>query len=87
MTDPASQAQLIDRTNQYQRLNYDITRHYFLQGRDRLIREFAPPPGARVLEIACRTGRNLARIGNMYQDCSLFGLDISQEMPRMARAK
>lgn len=49
--------------------------------------ELGPPPGARVLEIACGTGRNLARIGHLYPDCTLFGLDISEQMLRSARAK
>lgn len=87
MAKAGSHAELMDSTYRHQRLIYDITRHFYLLGRDRLLRELAPPPGARVLEIACGTGRNLARISRLYPDCSLFGLDISQEMLRSARAK
>lgn len=87
MNDTLSHAELMDSTYRYQRLIYDVTRRYYLLGRDRLVRDLAPPPGARVLEIGCGTGRNLARIGAQYPECSLFGLDISQEMLRSATAK
>jgi len=87
MADKVTHAALMDSTYRYQRLIYDITRRYYLLGRDRLVAELAVPRGGRVLEIACGTGRNLARIGKTYPDCALFGLDISQEMLRSAQAK
>ncbi|MBN2629676.1 MAG: methyltransferase domain-containing protein [Rhodobacteraceae bacterium] len=87
MTNALSHADLMDRTYRHQRLIYDITRRYYLLGRDRLLRDLAPPKGARVLEIACGTGRNLARVKALYPDCDLFGLDISEEMLRSARAR
>ncbi|MGF6861667.1 S-adenosylmethionine-diacylgycerolhomoserine-N-methyltransferase [Rhodobacteraceae bacterium MBR-64] len=83
----STHAHLMDATYRHQRLIYDATRRYYLLGRDHLISDLAPPPGATVLEIACGTGRNLARIARHYPECSLFGLDISQEMLRSARAK
>lgn len=87
MTDKVTHAALMDSTYRYQRLFYDVTRRLYLLGRDHLVAELAPPPGGRVLEIACGTGRNLARIGRTYPGCALFGLDISQEMLRSAQAK
>lgn len=87
MGDVVPHAELMDRNYRYQRWIYDITRRYYLLGRDRLVIDLAPPDGGRVLEIACGTGRNLARIGRQYPGCALFGLDISQEMLRSARAK
>ena len=42
-----------------QRHIYDATRKYYLLGRDRLIADLAPPPGGRVVEVGCGTGRNL----------------------------
>jgi len=80
-------AALMDATYRHQRLIYDATRAWFLLGRDTLIDRLDPPPGARVLEIACGTGRNLDRIGRHHPGCQLFGLDISAEMLRTARAK
>lgn len=80
-------AALMDRTYRNQRRIYDATRAYFLLGRDHLIAQLAPPAGARVLEIACGTGRNLDHIARRYPDCALYGLDISEEMLLSARAK
>lgn len=85
MTDhAASHADLMDQTYRYQRLVYDATRAWYLLGRDHLIRDIAPPPGAHVLEVACGTGRNLAHIAQRYQGCHLYGFDISTEMLRSA---
>ena len=77
----------MDSTYRRQRHIYDATRKYFLLGRDYLIQNLDPPPNARVLEIACGTGRNLALIGELFPDRRLYGLDISAEMLRSARAR
>jgi S-adenosylmethionine-diacylgycerolhomoserine-N-methlytransferase len=74
----------MDRIYRHQRLIYDATRAWYLLGRDHLIRDIAPPPGAHVLEVACGTGRNLARIAARYPGCHLHGFDISSEMLRSA---
>ena len=87
MADTVSHAELMDSTYRYQRLIYDITRRYYLLGRDRLVTDLAPPPGGRVLEIGCGTGRNLACIADRYPGCALFGLDISTQMLLSAQAK
>ncbi|MEM8569780.1 MAG: class I SAM-dependent methyltransferase [Pseudomonadota bacterium] len=77
----------MDAIYRYQRLIYDASRKFFLFGRDYLIDELTPPKGGSVLEIGCGTGRNLQKIGQQYPGCSLFGVDISQEMLRSARSK
>ncbi|PTW50473.1 class I SAM-dependent methyltransferase [Rhodovulum kholense] len=87
MTDTTEHAALMDATYRHQRLIYDATRAWFLLGRDRLIADLDPPAQGRVLEIACGTGRNLARIGARYPGRRLFGLDISREMLRTASAR
>ncbi|MDT8279150.1 MAG: class I SAM-dependent methyltransferase [Erythrobacter sp.] len=69
-----------------QRHIYDFTRKYYLFGRDTLIKGLAAQPGMRVLEIACGTGRNLATIGKVWPGVRLYGLDISAEMLKSARA-
>ena len=71
---------LMDRVYRRQRYIYDLTRKYYLFGRDRLIRELALKPGARVAEIGCGTARNLVRIARAYPEARLFGLDASQVM-------
>lgn len=67
-----------------QRHIYDLTRKYYLLGRDRMIRDLAVPPGGAVLEIGCGTGRNLALIARHHRAAHLYGLDISGEMLKSA---
>ena len=84
-TDPvADHAALMDRVYRRQRYVYDLTRKYFLFGRDRLIRQLDLKPDARVIEIGCGTARNLAKIARAYPDARLFGLDASHEMLKTA---
>jgi S-adenosylmethionine-diacylgycerolhomoserine-N-methlytransferase len=64
----------------------DLTRKYYLLGRDRLIRELKPPQGGAVLEIGCGTGRNLIAVARGYPDARLCGLDVSTKMLATARA-
>ncbi|MBI1243948.1 MAG: methyltransferase domain-containing protein [Alphaproteobacteria bacterium] len=74
----------MDRIYRWQVPIYDLTRKYYLIGRDALIAELDPAPGAAVLEIGCGTGRNLAHAARLHPQAVLFGLDISREM--LARA-
>ncbi|MDJ0946508.1 MAG: class I SAM-dependent methyltransferase [Kiloniellales bacterium] len=76
----------MDRLYRVQRHVYDISRKYYLIGRDRMIAELAPPPGGRVLEIGCGTGRNLVAAAKRYPEAHFFGLDISREMLRSAES-
>lgn len=80
-------SQLMDSVYRYQRLFYDVTRKYYLLGRDHLIAEMDVKPGQTVLEVACGTGRNLAAIGKSYPEARLYGFDISEQMLITARAK
>jgi S-adenosylmethionine-diacylgycerolhomoserine-N-methlytransferase len=79
-------AALMDEVYRGQRHIYDLTRKYYLFGRDTLIAGLAATPGMRVLEVACGTGRNLAKVGKAWPVVRLFGLDISAEMLKSARA-
>lgn len=83
----ADHAALMDRLYRGQRHIYDATRRYFLFGRDELIRALDCKAGDSVLEIACGTGRNLVLIGRRWPGITLFGLDISSEMLKSARAR
>ncbi|MEO0797823.1 MAG: class I SAM-dependent methyltransferase [Pseudomonadota bacterium] len=76
----------MDGIYKYQRYIYDVSRKYFLLGRDHLVSELKPPPGATVLEIGCGTGRNLILAARKYPECRFFGFDISEEMLKTARA-
>lgn len=87
MADATDHSRLMDETYRYQRLFYDVTRKYYLLGRDHLIRELNAKPSARVLEVACGTGRNLAKIRKRYPEAKVYGFDISEQMLVTARSK
>jgi S-adenosylmethionine-diacylgycerolhomoserine-N-methlytransferase len=76
----------MDRIYRHQRHIYDITRKYYLLGRDELIASLDAPAGTRVLEIGCGTGRNLILAAQRYRAAKFFGLDISAEMLATGRA-
>jgi len=75
---------LMDRIYRHQRYIYDLTRKYYLFGRDRVIAEMALKPGDRVVEVGCGTARNLVKLAKAYPDVVLFGLDASLEMLKSA---
>jgi S-adenosylmethionine-diacylgycerolhomoserine-N-methlytransferase len=70
----------MDRMYGLQRHFYDVTRAYYLLGRDHLIRALQPPQGGTVLEMGCGTGRNLVTAAKHYPQAKLFGFDISNAM-------
>lgn len=82
----AAGRELMDGIYRYQRHIYDVTRKYFLPGRDTLIAELEPPADGTVLEIGCGTGRNLIAAARQYRSARLFGIDISPVMLATARA-
>lgn len=83
---PANHADLMDGVYRWQRHIYDLTRKYYLLGRDRLIAGLDVPANGSVLELGCGTGRNLALTARRYPDARLYGLDISAEMLASAQA-
>ena len=83
-TDRAGHAALMDQVYRRQRHIYDLTRKYYLLGRDRLVAELDAKPGATIVEIGCGTARNLIRIAETYPGTRLYGLDASAEMLRTA---
>jgi S-adenosylmethionine-diacylgycerolhomoserine-N-methlytransferase len=70
-----------------QKYIYDLTRKYYLLGRDRLIAGLDLKDGQSLLDIGCGTGRNLALIGQRYPAARLFGLDAAEPMLEVAAAK
>lgn len=77
----------MDNMYRFQRYFYDLTRKYYLLGRDRLIDEMLIEDGDNVLEVGCGTGRNLILLGKKRPEANLFGLDASSEMLRTAEEK
>jgi S-adenosylmethionine-diacylgycerolhomoserine-N-methlytransferase len=77
---PRTATELMNRMYRRQRHIYDLTRKWFLLGRDRLIEDLRPRPGDAVLEIGCGTGRNLILAARRYPDARFFGVDVSTNM-------
>lgn len=82
LTAPADQSQAMDQMYRLTRHVYDLTRKYYLLGRDQLLDQMAPAlqPGDRVLEIGCGTARNLIGLARRNPKLELFGLDASRQM-------
>ncbi|RWO80173.1 MAG: class I SAM-dependent methyltransferase [Mesorhizobium sp.] len=83
---PAGHGELMDDVYRWQRHVYNLTRKYYLLGRDRLISGLDVPSGGTVLELGCGTGRNIVLAARLYPDARFFGLDISAEMLETATA-
>lgn len=83
----SSHGALMDGIYRRQKHIYDATRKFYLFGRDGLIDSLDARPGCTVLEIACGTGRNLDRIGQVWPGSRLHGLDISSEMLSIAQKR
>ena len=79
-------AALMDQMYRRQRHIYDLSRKFYLLGRDEAIARLRPAPGDTVLEIGCGTGRNLVKLAQTYPEVRLFGLDVSREMLATAAA-
>ena len=75
MTDAALS---MDRMYRRQRHVYDLTRKYYLLGRDRMIDGLDARPGHRVLEIGCGTGRNLIQAARRYPQALIAPLLLQQ---------
>ncbi len=83
----ASTFEKMDRMYRFQRCFYDLTRKFYLLGRDRLICEMKISQGDRVLEAGCGTGRNLIVLAKKYPEAEFFGLDASAAMLDTAEAR
>jgi S-adenosylmethionine-diacylgycerolhomoserine-N-methlytransferase len=78
-------AENMDQMYRYQRYIYDLTRRYYLLGRDPLIKGLAARPGDTIVEVACGTARNLLHAADRYPWSFLYGVDISNQMLMTAR--
>ncbi|MGI8494020.1 MAG: class I SAM-dependent methyltransferase, partial [Pyrinomonadaceae bacterium] len=77
----------MDRMYRHQRYFYDLTRKYYLLGRDDLIKEMKISAGETVLEIGCGTGRNLIILARENLQTRFYGLDASAAMLETALDK
>lgn len=84
--DTDEQAVAMDRMYRLTRHVYDVTRRYYLLGRDRLLAKVATAPGTATLEVGCGTARNLVKLARRPEPGHLYGLDASHEMLETAAA-
>ena len=70
----------MERMYRPQLLIYDLTRKYYLFGRDAVIASLDARPGERLIDVGCGTGRNLEAIARRYPGVELFGLDAAGAM-------
>ena len=82
----ASSRELMDAIYRHQRHVYDVTRKYYLLGRDRLVERLDAPAGGTVLELGCGTGRNLILAARRYPHARFYGIDLSAGMLATAKA-
>ncbi len=75
----------MDKMYRWTRHIYDLTRKYYLLGRDHLIQNLDAQTGQVIVEVGCGTARNLVKISKAYPDAELFGLDASDEMLKTAQ--
>ena len=83
---PRTHGARMDAVYSTQRHIYDLTRKYYLLGRDRLIAHLDAGPGCAVLEVGCGTGRNLIAAARRWRQARFTGLDISAAMLETAGA-
>lgn len=86
VTDTGRHAELMDDVYRWQRHVYDLTRKYYLLGRDLMIDRLSAGNGTTVLELGCGTGRNIALAARRFPEAQFFGLDISAQMLATAEA-
>ena len=82
----ADQAVAMDRMYRLTRHVYDVTRRYYLLGRDRMLDKVETSPGTATLEVGCGTARNLIKLAERRAPGKLYGLDASHEMLETAAA-
>ena len=75
----------MDRMYRWTRHVYNLSRKFYLLGRDRLIQTLNPKNGQHVCEVGCGTARNLIKMATRYKDVHFYGLDASDEMLKTAQ--
>lgn len=85
-SDPlAEHREFLNRYYGVSRWFYDLTRKYYLFGRDRLLTQLESEPWETLLEIGPGTGRNLRKLQHLRPEARFGGLEACDEMLAHAR--
>jgi S-adenosylmethionine-diacylgycerolhomoserine-N-methlytransferase len=76
----------MDRMYRHQRYIYDLTRKYYLFGRDKLIAELPVKEREHICEVGCGTARTLELRARKHTSALIYGVDASGEMLKTAQA-
>lgn len=68
---------------------YDATRWSFLFGRLKVLKKIPLDRQGKwkIMEVGCGTGINLAKLAKLYPNASLYGIDVSSDMLKIASAR
>lgn len=76
----------MDNMYRWTRHVYDVSRKYYLLGRDQMIDQLDIKDGEYVCEVGCGTARNLIKTADKYPKGVFFGLDASEEILKTAQS-
>jgi S-adenosylmethionine-diacylgycerolhomoserine-N-methlytransferase len=85
--DRASHRSFLNKYYGLSRPIYDLTRKYYLFGRDKVIEQLANEDWTRLVEIGPGTGRNLRKLRELRPDALLGGVEASDAMLEHAQQK
>lgn len=74
----------MDNMYRWTRHVYDLSRKYYLLGRDELISHLNAHDDELVCEVGCGTARNLIKMAERYPKAQFCGIDASDEMLKTA---
>lgn len=83
-TDRGAHAAFLDKYYGVSRHFYDVTRKYYLFGRDRVLDDLVREPFSSLIEVGPGTGRNLRRLHAKRPHLRLGGLEASRAMLEVA---
>lgn len=79
-TDRSAHKRFLDQYYGWTRPVYDLTRKYYLFGRDTAIAELLREPWSKLIEVGPGTGRNLAMLRNRRKTAQYGGIEASTAM-------
>jgi S-adenosylmethionine-diacylgycerolhomoserine-N-methlytransferase len=87
VVDPAAHRAFLNRSYGLSRHIYDLSRRYYLLGRDRALAGLLDQRWTRLVEVGPGTGRNHRRLRRARPEAQLGGIDACDAMLEHARAR